>query len=149
MIKMSKEEYTAAFAEGEQVAKDLIGYTNTAEKQNAIRHIMKQSPAKIMGFISGFNENDTVMGIKYGQGGLLDQIDNENGWTKSEKQEVFDKIIDTTLQWAKALGFEQDSNYQGLSSMLKQVKNGKQIDTERADMLINELVSRGKAKSGI
>jgi len=149
MIDKSKQNYTAAFAEGRQVAKDLIGYTTTQEKQNAIRYIMKQSPETIMGFISGFNENDTVLGISYGQGGLLDQVDNEYGWTESEKKEVFTKVISTTLNWAKALGFENDPNYKSLESILKQLNEKGQIDTERADLLIKELVTKGMARAGV
>lgn len=149
MLKESKENYTEAFAQGRQVAKDLIGYTTTEEKANAIRHIMKQSPATIMGFISGFNENDTVMGIKYGKGGLLDQIDNEYGWTESEKREVFTKIMSTTLSWAKSMGFENDPNYIRLESDLEKYNKYEKIDTEKADMFMKELVSRGKAKATI
>ena len=149
-MKNSKENYTAAFAEGKQVAKDLIGYTTTAEKQNAIRYIMKQSPATIMGFISGYNENDTVLGIKYGKGGLLNQIENEFGWTKSEKQETFSKVISTVLSWADSIGLEKDHSYKELFRMLEVVlhEDGK-IDTESADYLIKELVSKGMARSGI
>lgn len=160
ILDASRKNYTAAFAEGRQVAKDLIGYTTTEEKQNAVRYIMKQSPATIMGFISGFNENDTVMGIKYGKGGLIDQIDNEYGWTQAEKQETFKKIISTTLDWAKQAGFENDLNYESLSIVLGNLKLLdefgtdsspliKEIDTEQADMLIKELVTKGMAKAGI
>ena len=160
ILDASRKNYTAAFAEGRQVAKDLIGYTTTEEKQNAVRYIMKQSPATIMGVISGFNENDTVMGIKYGKGGLIDQIDNEYGWTQAEKQETFKKIISTTLDWAKQAGFENDLNYESLSIVLGNLKLLdefgtdsspliKEIDTEQADMLIKELVTKGMAKAGI
>ena len=149
ILDASRKNYTAAFAEGRQVAKDLIGYTTTEEKQNAVRYIMKQSPATIMGFISGFNENDTVMGIKYGKGGLIDQIDNEYGWTQSEKQETFKKIISTTLDWAKQAGFENDLNYESLQSILTQLNGSDKIDTERTDLLIKELVTKGMAKAGI
>lgn len=149
MINKSKQNYTAAFAEGKQVAKDLIGYTTTEEKQNAIRYIMKQSPDTIMGFINGFNENDSVLGVPYGKGGLLDQVDNEYGWTNSEKNEVFTKVISTTLNWAKAVGFENDPNYKSLESILKQLSTKGQIDTERADLLIKELITKGMAKAGI
>lgn len=149
MINKSKQNYTAAFAEGKQVAKDLIGYTTTEEKQNAIRYIMKQSPDTIMGFINGFNENDSVLGVPYGKGGLLDQVDNEYGWTNSEKNEVFTKVISTTLNWAKAVGFGNDPNYQSLESILKQLSTKGQIDTERADLLIKELITKGMAKAGI
>ncbi len=152
LMRESKENYTAAFAEGRQVAKDLIGYTSTEEKQNAIRDIMKQSPATIMGFISGYNDNDTFLSsnIKYGRGGLLRQIEKEFGWTKAEKQETFAKIISTVLEWAEGIGLEKNLEYYELISKLKDVQSGKiEIDTRRTDNLIKEFVSRGMAKSGI
>ena len=149
IINKNKENYTAAFADGKQVAKDLIGYTKTEEKENAIRLLMKQSKETIIGFISGFNQNDTTLGIKYGKGGLIDQIDNEYGWTKSEKKVVFKKIISTVLAYANAAGYRNESNYKSLLTILNDVKADKEIDTERADYLIKELISQGKAEASL
>lgn len=149
ILKESKFNYNEAFADGEQVADDLIGYTSTKEKNNAIRNVMKQSEATIMGFISGFNNNDTVLDIPYGKGGLLDQIDNENGWTDSEKLECFKRIVNTTLSWAEKAGYNKDGNFSQLKQIAKDLAAGNKIDTERADLLITELVSRGKAEARI
>ncbi len=91
---------------------------------------------------------------------MIDQIDNEYGWTQAEKQETFKKIISTTLDWAKQAGFENDLNYESLSLVLGNLKLLdefgtdsspliKEIDTEQADMLIKELVTKGMAKAGI
>ncbi len=157
ILKASKENYSTALKDGKQVAKDLIGATNSDEKENVIRLIMGQRKETIMGFIDGFNKNDTVWGIPYGIGGLLDQIDNEGSlfgvsdkkWTPSEKKTVFDKVISTVLQWAKDFGYENDSNYIALSQILNDLNCGDSINTERADKLINELISRGKAEARV
>lgn len=157
ILKASKENYSTALKDGKQVAKDLIGATNFDEKENAIRLIMGQRKETIMGFIDGFNKNDTVLGIPYGIGGLLDQIDNEGSlfgvrdkkWTPSEKKTVFNKVVSTVLEWAKDFGYENDSNYAALSQILKDLNHGDSIQTERADKLINELISRGKAEARV
>ena len=161
IIKASKENYSAALASGKQVAKDLIGSTNQDEKANVIRTIMQQSKETIMGFIEGFNQEDNIsifgMKVPYGQGGLLDQIDNEGSWfgindakwTKTEKNDVFEKIISTVLEWASDMGFESDGNYINLQEKLKSLQKGEDIKTEQTDKLINELISKGKLKTGV
>lgn len=149
MLEESTLNYQKAFAEGEQVAKDLIGRTNDKQKANAIRLMMKQSEATIMGFISGFNDNDTVMGIKYGKGGLLDQVDNEYGWTESEKNATFSKIISTVLSWAEKAGYKDNPHSRELRILMRDVKNFQKIDTEKADKHIKELISLGKMDAKI
>jgi hypothetical protein len=97
------------------------------------------------------------MKIPYGKGGLLDQIDNEGSWfgvndakwTNTEKNDVFQKVISTVLEWAKDMGFESDSNYISLQEKLKSLQNGENIRTEQTDKLINELISKGKVQTGV
>ncbi len=98
-----------------------------------------------MGFLDGFMKNDKVLGIKYGIGGLIDQIDNENKtpilnepWTKAEKKETFAKIISTTLEWAEAAGLKNgyESKFHEVKS--SDVKNGNKITLkERINSLKN------------
>ena len=113
-IKANKENYQVAHDEGKQVAKDLIGYTTQAEKARAIRNIMKQNENTIIGFMQGYYSEDSLIGIPFGIGELLDQVDNEYGWTASEKTRVFAKVIESTLKFAENTGNTENSNYKEL-----------------------------------
>lgn len=148
MLKAGKENYSAAYADGAQTAEDLIGYTTTSEKNRVIRHINALTPEKVMGFLSGYYDNDTVAGMKYGVGDILDQIDNENGWTNSERTVAFKKIISNTLQYAKAMGLDQH-RINDLQGKLNDLNAGKEIDTEAIDETVKELITEGKALSGV
>lgn len=148
MLKAGKENYSAAYADGAQTAEDLIGYTTTSEKNRVIRHINALTPEKVMGFLSGYYDNDTVAGMKYGVGDILDQIDNENGWTNSERTVAFKKIISNTLQYAKAMGLDQH-RINDLQGKLNDLNAGKEIDTEAVDETVKELITEGKALSGV
>ena len=148
-IRKNKENYTAAFAEGESVADDLIGPTSQKEKIRAIRNIMKQNENTIIGFMEGFYSNDTVAGIPNGIGDLLDLVDNEGAilfdakWTDSERQRVFTKVMESTLKYAENTGNTENSSYKELAKLLKDVKAGKPINTETADAYIKELIASG------
>ncbi len=148
-IRANKENYQVAYAEGEQVADDLIGPTTQKEKTRAIRNIMKQNENTIIGFMQGFYSNDTVVGIPYGIGDLLDLIDNEGAilfdakWSDSEKSRAFIKVMISTLKYAKNTGDTENSNYKELVKLLNDVKSGKKINTETADTYIKELIMSG------
>lgn len=148
-IRKNKENYNAAFAEGESVADDLIGPTSQKEKTRAIRNIMKQNENTIVGFMEGFYDNDTVMGVPYGVGDLLDLIDNEGAvlfdakWTDSERQRAFAHIMTAVLKFANNTGNTENSNYKELNKLLNDVKSGKVIYTETADQYIKELIKAG------
>lgn len=142
-IRANKENYQVAYDEGAQTAKDLIGYTTLREKTRAIRTIMKQSENTIIGFMKGYYSEDDVWGISYGIGELLDQVDNENGWTDAEKRRVFTKVMESTLKYAENTGNTENSNYKELSKLLKDVKAGREINTETADEYIKQLISDG------
>lgn len=142
-IRANKENYQVAYDDGAQVAKDLIGYTTQAEKTRAIRNIMKQNENTIIGFMQGYYSEDSVLGVPYGIGELLDQVDNEYGWTSAEKQRVFAKVMESTLKYAENTGNTENSNYKELAKLLEDLKSGKEIDTETADAYIKELISAG------
>ena len=154
MLRASKENYSAAYADGEQAAEDLIGATNTTEKSRVIRQINALTPEKVMGFLSGYYDNDTVAGVQYGIGSILDQIDNENDswtnaqWTNSEKTTAFKSIISNTLQYAKAMGLDQH-RINMLQGNLDALKAGKEIDTESVDDTVKELITEGRSLSGV
>lgn len=148
MLKASKENFSASYADGAQVAEDLIGYTTTAEKNRVIRHINALTPEKVMGFLSGYYDNDTVAGMKYGIGDILDQIDNENGWTSSERTTAFKSILSNTIEYATAMGLDQH-RINDLKGKLNDIKAGKEIDTEAVDDTVKELITEGRSLSGV
>lgn len=148
MLKASKENYSAAYADGAQAADDLIGYTTTAEKNRVIRHINALTPDKVMGFLSGYYDNDTVAGMKYGIGDILDQIDNENGWTNSERTTAFKSILSNTIEYATAMGLDQH-RINDLKGKLNDLKAGKEINTESVDDTVKELITEGRSLSGV
>ena len=146
-VRANKENYQVAYDEGAQVAEDLIGYTTTTEKARAIRNIMKQNENTIIGFMQGYYSEDNVnvfgIDVPYGIGELLDQVDNENGWTVSEKTRVFTKVMEATLKYAENTGNVENSNYKELAKLLNDANSGKKINTETADSYIKELIMSG------
>ena len=146
-VRANKENYQVAYDEGAQVAEDLIGRTTQTEKARAIRNIMKQNENTIIGFMQGYYSEDNVnvygIDVPYGIGELLDQVDNEYGWTVSEKTRVFTKVMEATLKYAENTGNVENSNYKELAKLLNDANSGKKINTETADAYIKELIMSG------
>ena len=51
--------------------------------------------------------------------------------------------MESTLKYAENTGNTENSNYKELTKLLKDLKSGKEINTETADTYIKELIMAG------
>ncbi len=104
-------------ADGAQVAKDLIGYTETKEKGRALEAIYRQNADSITEFIKAYSENQGVFGDS-----IIKQIETEGDWNNAERRSTMKTIISATLAKAESLGKTDTPSYKYLQDIMDKME---------------------------
>ena len=141
--------YAESYEAGKLTAKNLIGYTTQKEAQETINLMLAQDKTTIIGFIQGYNDNDKVLGIKYGEGGIIDQLDNESSFDdnyKGGREGAINNIINSVLEVSRAAGINKVNCCQ-YNELLNNYKTYiEKHNTEQLDILVTFLVNLISAK---
>lgn len=105
-------------ADGEQVAKDLVGKTDTQEKGRAIETIYRQNADSITDFIKAYSENQGIIGDS-----IIRQIATEGDWNAAERRSTTKNIIAATLEKAAADGKAETDSYKNLAEILNKLNS--------------------------
>lgn len=127
---------------GHDVAEDLVGYTNDAEKERVITNIKHNVDTNnIEEFLNSYNENKG-----FGDN-ILKQINTEYGWTNSEKFQAQKKILQSLMTKAESKGIQLDATTNKYVQDFLTSDDNSKISNEKAsnlDQIINRLLEELK-----
>lgn len=132
---------------GKQVADDLVGYTNDAEKERIINNVSNNiDSTNIVDFLQSYKDNKGL------GDNIIRQINTEYGWTNQEKVEAQKQILSSLLEKANEAGVKLSSNEQAycdkfLNMNADTTKLGNNA-ADQLDKIINKLLEELKPKPG-
>ena len=131
---------------GQQVAEDLVGYTNDAEKARIINNIQNNlDSSNIVDFLNSYKDNKG-----FGDN-VIKQINTELGWNSKEKVQAQKKIVQELLNKADSQGVKLDKGTRSYVESFLKADNESNISNTYADNLdkvINRLLEELKQKPG-
>lgn len=137
----SQKEKDESRTIGDNVAEDLIGYTNDTDKNNVINAInsLKNDNISIVDFIDGYQNN------KMGGNRIMEQINREFGWTNQETITAQKQIVNKLIKTAEG---EKIAIPDSLKKFVETGTEAKLTNQSAAnlDTVILELVEKIRAK---